>query len=90
MRNIGLYFSFLMLFLSVLVVSMIVVVVQTPSCVQHFVTPWTAACQASLSLTSSRSLPKVMSISDAVQPSHPLTPSSPSALRLSQHQGLFK
>ena len=28
-------------------------------------------------------------ISDAVQPSHPLTPSSPSALSLSQHQGLF-
>ena len=29
-------------------------------------------------------------ISDAVQPSHPLTPSSPSALNLSQHQGLFQ
>ena len=28
-------------------------------------------------------------ISDAVQPSHLLTPSSPSALSLSQHQGLF-
>ena len=28
-------------------------------------------------------------ISDAIQPSHPLTPSSPSALNLSQHQGLF-
>ena len=27
-------------------------------------------------------------ISDAIQPSHPLTPSSPSALSLSQHQGL--
>ena len=27
---------------------------------------------------------------DAVQPSHPLTPSSPSALNLSQHQGLFQ
>ena len=30
--------------------------------VQHFVTPWTAACQASLSITNSRSLPKLMSI----------------------------
>ena len=29
-------------------------------------------------------------ISDAVQPSHLLTPSSPSALNLSQHQGLFQ
>ena len=29
-------------------------------------------------------------ISDAVQPSHPLTPSTPSALNLSQHQGLFQ
>ena len=29
-------------------------------------------------------------ISDVIQPSHPLTPSSPSALNLSQHQGLFQ
>ena len=28
-----------------------IVVVQSRSCVQLFVTPWTAACQASLSLT---------------------------------------
>ena len=28
--------------------------------------------------------------SDAIQPSHPLTPSSSSALNLSQHQGLFQ
>ena len=27
---------------------------------------------------------------DAIQPSHPLMPSSPSALDLSQHQGLFQ
>ena len=32
------------------------------SCVQLFVTSWTAACQASLSITSSQSLPKLMSI----------------------------
>ena len=32
------------------------------SCVRHFVTPWTAACQASLSITNSRSLLKLMSI----------------------------
>ena len=29
-------------------------------------------------------------IVDAMQPSYPLTPSSPSALNLSQHQGLFQ
>ena len=28
-------------------------------------------------------------IGDAIQPSHPLSPSSPSAFNLSQHQGLF-
>ena len=31
---------------------------------------------------------RVPCVSDAIQPSHPLTSSSPSALRLSQHQGL--
>ena len=36
--------------------------VQLLSHVQLFVTPWTAACQASLSITNSRSLPKLMSI----------------------------
>jgi len=29
-------------------------------------------------------------IGDAIQPSHPLIPFSPSALNLSQHQGLFQ
>ena len=39
------------------------------------VTPWTAALQASLSITNSRSLLKLMSIQggDAIQPSHPLS-----------------
>ena len=32
----------------------------------------------------------VYCISNAIQPSHPLMPSSPSALNLSQHQGLFQ
>ena len=32
----------------------------------------------------------VYCIGDAIQPSHPLMPSSPSALSLSQHQGLFQ
>ena len=32
----------------------------------------------------------VQCISDVIQPSHPLLPSSPPALNLSQHQGLFQ
>ena len=39
-----------------------VVVVQSPSHVWLFVTPWIAAYQASLSITISQSLPKFMSI----------------------------
>ena len=33
-------------------------------------TPWTAACQASLSITSSQSLPKLMSIESVMPSSH--------------------
>ena len=32
----------------------------------------------------------VHSVGDVIQPSHPLSPSSPSAFNLSQHQGLFQ
>ena len=39
--------------------------------VQLFVTPWTAACQASLSITNSRSLLKLLSI-ESVMPSNHL------------------
>ena len=39
-----------------------IVIVQLLSCVQLFATPWTAACQASLSFTISQSLLKLMSI----------------------------
>ena len=45
--------------------------VQSLSRVWLFVTPWTAACQASLSITNSRSLPKLMSI-ESVMPSNHL------------------
>ena len=43
--------------------------VQSLSCVRHFATPWTAACQASLSITISQSLVKLMS-SKLVMPSN--------------------
>ena len=42
--------------------------VQSLSCVQPFVTPWTEAHQASLSITNSQSLPKFMCI-ELVMPS---------------------
>ena len=42
---------------------------QSLSCVWLFVTPWNAACQASLSITNSRSLLKLMSI-ESVMPSN--------------------
>ena len=45
--------------------------VRSLSCVQLFVTLWTAAGQASLSITSSQSLPKLMSI-ESVMPSNHL------------------
>ena len=45
--------------------------VQSLSCVLLFVTPWTAAHQASLSITNSWSLLKLMSIM-SVRPSHHL------------------
>ena len=48
-----------------------VVIVQSVSHVRLFVTPWTAACQASLSFTISRSLLKLMSM-ESVMPSNHL------------------
>ena len=33
---------------------------------------------------------RVYLVGDAIQPSHPLSPLSPPALNLPQHQGLFK
>ena len=61
------------------------------SCVCLFVTPWTAAHQASLSFTISQNLLKLMSI-ESMMPSNWLILSSPSlpALSHSQHQGLFQ
>ena len=56
-----------------------------------FVTPWTAACQASLSITNSRSPPKRMSI-ESMMPSNHLILCRPLLLlpSLFQHQGLFQ
>ena len=66
------------------------VVVSSLSCVQLFVTPWTAAHQASLSSTVSQSLPKLMPLSQWCY----LNISSSATLfffvlQSSQHQDLF-
>ena len=59
--------------------------------VSDSVTPWTAAQQASLSITNSWSLLKLVSM-ESVMPSSHLILSSPSppAFNLSQHQGLLQ
>ena len=44
----------------------VVVVVQSLNCVRLFVTPWTVACQASLSFTISQSLLKLMSFESVI------------------------
>ena len=56
--------------------------VQSFSRLQLFVTPWTAACQASLSINNSRSLLKLMSI-ELVMPSNHLILCRPLLLLLS-------
>ena len=62
------------------------------SVVSDSATPWIAARQAS---PVHHQLPEstqthVHWVGDAIQPSHPLSSPSPPALKLSQHQGLFK
>ena len=56
------------------------------------VIPWTAACQASLSITNSWSLLTLMSLESVMpsKPSYPLSAPSPPAFSLSPHQGLFQ
>ena len=79
-------------------------VVQLFSHVWLFVTPWTAACQASLCnpgglqhsrlpcpSPSPRTCPNYVHwVGDIIQPSYPLSSPSPPAYNLSQHQGLFQ
>ena len=62
------------------------------SVVSDSATPWTAACQAFLSITNSRSLLKLIVhwVHDAIQLFHLLSSPSPPAFNHSQHQGLFQ
>ena len=71
--------------------------VQSLSCVQLFATPWITACQASLSITSSWSLPRLMSI-ESVMPSshlilsHPLflLPQIPPSIRIFSNESALR
>ena len=64
--------------------------VQSLSSARLFATPWTTAYQASLSITNSQSLLKLMSI-EAMMPSTISSSVIPfSRFNLSQHQGLSK
>ena len=71
--------------------------VVSPSSVQFFATPWSAARQASLSITNSRSLPKLMPI-ESVMPSnhlilrHPLLlpPSTFPSIRVFSNELVFR
>ena len=65
--------------------------VQSLSHVQRFVTPWTAAHQASCpSPAQEFAQTHIDHVGDAIQPSHPLSSPSPPAFNLSQHQSFFK
>ena len=69
----------------------LIVVVQSLSHIQLFATPWTAAHQPPLSITIPEfAQTHVYWVSDAIQPSHPLSSPSSLALSLSQNQSLFK
>ena len=63
--------------------------VQSLSYVQLFVNPWTAAHQASLSITNSQSLLKLMSIELVMPSNHLILSSTSPAFNLSHHQDLF-
>ena len=70
--------------------------VQLLSCVQLFATPQTAACQASLSVTNSQSLLKLMSIESVMPSSHLilccpllLTPSTFPSIRVFSNESVL-
>ena len=64
--------------------------VQLLSHVRFFATPWIAACQASLFITNSQSLLKLMPIQSVMPSSHLILCRPPPAPNPSQHQGLFQ
>ena len=70
--------------------------IQSFSCTQLFATPWTAACQASLSITNSQSLLKLISIDSVMPSNHPIfsrpllfLPSIFSSIRVFSNESVF-
>ena len=87
----GLFFSFSWLEDQSLTALLVKSSVQSLSRVRLFVTPWTAACQASLSITNfGITQTHIHQVGGAIPPSHPLSSPSPPAFNLSQHQGFFQ
>ena len=69
----------------------LIVVAQSLSRIWLFATPWIAAHQASCPSPSLEfAQTHVHWVTDAIQPSHPLSSPSPPAFYLSQHQGHFQ
>ena len=66
-----------------------VIVVQLPV-MSDAATPWIIAWKALLSFTISQSLLRLMSIESVMPSNHLMSPPSPPALSLSQHQGCFQ
>ena len=69
--------------------------VQSLSHIQHFVTPWTAACQVSLSITNPQSLLKLMSIRLVMPSNHlilcyPLLPSVFPSIRVFSNKSALR
>ena len=58
------------MYLNVLLFAISVSLVQSLSCIRLFATPWTAARQASLSITNSRSSLKLLSIESVMTSNH--------------------
>ena len=64
--------------------------VQSLSHARLLVNAWTTAWQASLSITNSRSLLKLIPLESVIASNHPLLLPSPLAFNLSQYQGLLQ
>ena len=63
--------------------------VQSLSRVRLFLTPWTAACQASLSITNSQSLLKLMSIDSVMPSNHLFLPSNFPNIRVFSNESVI-
>ena len=83
------FWHFLQRFRSVIM--LFVIVFHLLNCVQLFEIPWIAVRQAPLAFTKPQFTQiHVHCISDVIQPSHPLPPTSPLAIHLSQQQELLQ